>query len=202
METRKAFCSITVVLGLSGVIGISTVQADADAPAASQPATPPAAEIQTKAQADLVFMSSQWAKLACDAWNADSVLTEKLVESQWIDNDGSRGYKLLHIYRKDCGENSPRVELRISKKDGKAMCVYGGQIQTSELDSGADYLMFADTTRWQEMGRGDYGPMKAMMFGRLGFKGPKMEAMGNMGPFSNFLLLTGKVASDAANCPK
>jgi hypothetical protein len=44
--------------------------------------------------------------------------------------------------------------------------------------------------------------MKAMTFGRLGFKGPKMEAMGNMGPFSNFLLLVGKVESDASSCPK
>jgi hypothetical protein len=41
-----------------------------------------------------------------------------------------------------------------------------------------------------------------MSFGRLGFKGPKMEAMGNMGPFGNFLLLVGKVPADAKSCPK
>ena len=41
-----------------------------------------------------------------------------------------------------------------------------------------------------------------MAFGRLGFKGPKMEAMGNMGPFSNFLRLVGKVESDVSSCPK
>jgi hypothetical protein len=29
-----------------------------------------------------------------------------------------------------------------------------------------------------------------------------MEAMGNMGPFSNFLLLVGKVESDTSSCPK
>ncbi len=39
-----------------------------------------------------------------------------------------------------------------------------------------------------------------MLF-RLKFKGPKWEAMKNMGPFENFLLLTGKVPSDASSCP-
>ncbi len=39
-----------------------------------------------------------------------------------------------------------------------------------------------------------------MMLGRLGFDGPKMEAMANMDPFGNFLLLVGKVQSDAG-CP-
>ena len=51
------------------------------------------------------------------------------------------------------------------------------------------------------MGDGRDGPMKAMMFGRLHFKGPKMEAMGNMGPFAKFLTLTGKVDSDRTKCP-
>jgi putative sterol carrier protein len=61
--------------------------------------------------------------------------------------------------------------------------------------------MSAETARWQEMGRGEYGPMKAMMLGRLKFEGPKLEAMGNMGPFENFLLLFGKVPSDTSACP-
>jgi putative sterol carrier protein len=51
------------------------------------------------------------------------------------------------------------------------------------------------------MGKGEYGPMRAMMFGRLGFDGPMMEAMRNMGPFENFLLLVGKVTGDTATCP-
>jgi hypothetical protein len=40
-----------------------------------------------------------------------------------------------------------------------------------------------------------------MMFGRLGFDGPMGEAMGNMGPFANFLLLVGKVPADTSACP-
>jgi putative sterol carrier protein len=75
-------------------------------------------------------------------------------------------------------------------------------VQPEALDSGADYLMHASTKRWLEMGAGDYGPMKAMMFGRLSFSGPYGEAMGNMGPFSNFLRLVGKVPADSQTCPK
>jgi len=42
--------------------------------------------------------------------------------------------------------------------------------------------------------------MKAMMFGRLKFTGPKLEAMGVMGPFEAFLRLPGKIPHDKA-CP-
>lgn len=146
------------------------------------------------------LMSDEWAHDACAAWNADATLTNKLQESGWVANDKKRGYKVLQVYRKDCKE-SPRVELRIASKDGKAMCVAGGK-SDSTLDFGADYAMSADTSRWLEMGRGEYGPMRAMMFGRLSFDGPMGEAMGNMGPFESFLLLVGKVPSEAAACPK
>jgi len=54
--------------------------------------------------------------------------------------------------------------------------------------------------RWQEMGRGEYGPMRAMVFGRL-HEGPMLEAMGNMGPFESFLLLVGKVPGSTRACP-
>jgi putative sterol carrier protein len=150
---------------------------------------------------DPVLMSAEWGAAACAAWNADPVLTRDLVESDWIKNDKGRGFKVMQVYREDCGDQ-PSAELRVSLKDGKAECTYGGAVQTAKLDSGADYVMYAETTRWLEMGRGEYGPMKAMTFGRLGFKGPKMEAMGNMGPFSNFLLLVGKVSSSTDTCPK
>ncbi len=147
-----------------------------------------------------VLMSADWAKEACEAWNKDPVLTDKLVESGWMKNDKGRGFKVMQIYRSDCGDK-PSAELRIAQKDGKAMCVYGGTPETATLDSGADYVMKAETARWVEMGKGEYGPMKAMMLGRLGFEGPMMEAMGNMGPFENFLLLVGKVPGDAGSCP-
>jgi len=150
--------------------------------------------------APATMMSAEWAKAACDAWNDDPVLTTKLVESGWAKNDGGRGFKIMQVYRTDCGP-APTAELRVTLKDGKAMCVYGGAPQAARPDAGTDYVMTAHTGRWAEMGRGDYGPMKAMLLGRLGFEGPTMEAMGNMGPFESFLLLVGKVPADTRACP-
>jgi putative sterol carrier protein len=152
------------------------------------------------AAAQPVLMSPEWAQAACLAWNRDAVLTDKLAESGWVKNDKGRGYKVMQVFRTDCGEK-PTAEMRIALKSDKAMCVYGGKVETAQLDSGADYVMSATSARWLEMGRGEYGPMKAMMFGRLGFSGPKMEAMGNMGPFENFLLLVGKVPGSTQTCP-
>ena len=150
-------------------------------------------------QAAPVMMTPEWAQELCKAWNADPTLTGKLVESGWVKNDKGRGYKAVQIYRADC-EASPRIELRLSEKDGKTMCVYGGTAE-SRLDSNVDYLMWAETRRWIEMGKGEYGPMWAMMFNRLSFDGPMLEAMGNMGPFRSFLLLVGKVPGDVTACP-
>ena len=152
------------------------------------------------AHAQTTAMSPAWAQAMCTAWNADATLTGKLVESGWIKNDGGRGVKVMQIYRGDC-QNSARIEMRIALKDDKAMCVQGGAATTKTLDGSSDYLMWADTPRWREMGSGEYGPMRAMMFGRLNFEGPKMEAMGNMGPFESFLLLVGKVPGEWSACP-
>lgn len=147
-----------------------------------------------------VSMSAPWAEAMCAAWNADATLTGKLVESEWIKNDAGRGYKAMQIYRGDCPK-SPRIELQVALRNNKAQCTYGGAAKSAKLDGGADYLMWAESARWREMGTGDYGPMRAMMFGRLNFEGPMFEAMNNMGPFESFLLLVGKVPGDWAACP-
>jgi putative sterol carrier protein len=152
------------------------------------------------AQSSDLAMSPAWAQKMCTAWNGDAVLTGQLVESGWIKNDAGRGFKAMQIYRADCPQ-AGRVELQVALKDGKAQCVYGGGARTTPLDGGADYLMWAETARWKEMGAGEYGPMRAMMFGRLNFEGPKLEAMGNMEPFGGFLLLVGKVPGDWRSCP-
>jgi putative sterol carrier protein len=159
------------------------------------------AAFATGAAAAPQMMSEEWARAACEAWNADAVLPVKLNESGWAANNKSRGYKRLRIARTDCAA-SPAVELRIEPKDGRAQCVLGGKSQAPELDTDVEYSMTAETRRWQEMGRGEYGPMRAMMFGRLSFDGPMGEAMGNMGPFESFLLLVGKVPGETAACPK
>ena len=145
-------------------------------------------------------MSPAWAQQLCSAWNADPALTGKLVESGWIRNDGGRGYKAMRIARADCPASAP-AEMRIALKEDKAQCVLGGGAGAQALDAGADYRMWAETARWREMGAGEYGPMKAMMLGRLQFEGPKLEAMGNMGPFAGFLRLVGQVPGDWSACP-
>lgn len=159
-----------------------------------------AAASSALAQGSSVAMSAPWAEAMCSAWNADATLTDKLVDSGWIKNDGGRGFKAMQIYRADCPK-SAHIEMQIALKGNKAQCVYGGAAKTTKLDSSADYLMWADTPRWREMGAGEYGPMRAMMFGHLNFAGPKMEAMSNMGPFGGFLLLVGKVPGDWSACP-
>lgn len=146
---------------------------------------------------EMVFMSEPWAEAACEAWNESDSLTTGLLK--WIENDLDRGYKVIQIYRMDC-EDSPKIELRLENVEDAVQCTWAG-LAKSELESKADYLMFAQTERWEEMGAGKYGPMKGMMFRRLRFQGPKMEAMNNMGPFKSFLLLTGEVASDTSVCP-
>jgi putative sterol carrier protein len=153
------------------------------------------------AQGGPVMMSPEWAAEACKAWTANPILSEELVKSGWMANDGGRGFKVMHIYRTDCGEGEKikKIELKIANKDGKAACVYGGAPQ--EKVTGEDYVMHAKTEKWVEMGKGEYGPMKAMMLGRLMFDGPMWEAMKNMGPFEQFLLIPGKVPGDTSKCP-
>jgi putative sterol carrier protein len=139
------------------------------------------------------------AALAGSAAQSAEPAVMDLVDSGWIKNDKGRGYKVLQVYRSDC-DDKPTMELRVALQDGKAQCVYGGPVQTHQLDHGADYVMHATSKRWQEMGAGEYGAMKAMMLGRLSFSGPYGEAMGNMKPFGNFLLLAGKVPG-STSCP-
>lgn len=149
------------------------------------------------ASAATPLMSVEWTAQACAAWNTDATLTDGLAES-WIKNDKGRGYKIIQMYRTDCGQPT-MTEMKIVLKDNKAVCAESGPAKATP-DFGVDYRMHAETTRWREMGAGDYGPMRAMMFGRLKFEGPKLEAMSVMGPFEAFLLLPGKVAGDGA-CP-
>ena len=95
------------------------------------------------------------------------------------------------------------MELQISDKDGKALCTYGGKVKSTALKPEVDYVMNATDEDWTCMGAGSFGcgAMGAMMSGKLQFKGPKMEAMGVMGPFDTFLQLTGKVPGDKKACP-
>ncbi len=148
------------------------------------------------------FMDADWAAKMCDAWNKNSELTKGLGGDSWAANDAGRGYKTIHLYREKCGESS-KVELQISDKNGKAVCVYGGAVKHSSPNYDVDYLMYATDEDWTCMGEGSFGcgAMGAMMTGKLNFKGPKTEAMGVMGPFDSFLVATGKIGGSKSSCP-
>ncbi len=148
------------------------------------------------------YMDSEWAKGICDAWNASEPLTNELAGKSWMDNNGNRGYKMLRVYRDKCGADSA-VQLTISAKDGKAMCTYGGAPTADAMDSSMDYVMHATDDDWNCMGKASFGcgAMGAMMTGKLKFEGPKMEAMGVMGPFNAFLQLVDEVPGDQGQCP-
>lgn len=150
------------------------------------------------------FMDAAWAAQACAAWNADSTLTNGLMDSDgysWAKNDGGRGYKLVQMYRTQCGD-ATKIQLNIVVKDGKASCAYGGAPDGKAMDYDVDYLMHANDADWACMGKGEFGcgAMGAMMSGKLNFKGPKVEAMKVMSPFESFLKLTGKVAGEKNEC--
>ncbi len=152
--------------------------------------------------AQAAFMDAEWAKKACDAWNQSETLTTELAGEDWMANNGGRGYKLVQMYRTECGE-ATKVQLTIEDRDGKAMCTYGGKPDGKAFDKKKDYLMHAKDKHWTCIGAGKFGcgAMGAMTTGKLKFTGPKMEAMGVMEPFGAFLLLTGKVAGDKGACP-
>lgn len=150
------------------------------------------------------FMDAAWAKQACDAWNADNELTTGLVDTDgysWIKNDNARGYKLVQMYRTDCGE-STKIQLNIALQGDKATCNYGGVPDGKKMDTSYDYLMHATDADWICMGEGKFGcgAMGAMGTGKLKFTGPKIEAMKVMTPFEGFLQLTGKVAGTKTEC--
>lgn len=156
--------------------------------------------ITTSSYAAPILMSPDWGKSACDAWNTNLTLTNDLAGDAWITNNGGKGYKIAQIYRSDCGD-TPSTELRLANQNGKAMCIYGGTVESTHLDKEVDYILFAKTKNWERMGAGKDGPVKALTFGRLNLTGPKIEAVRNVGAFAAFLKLTGEVKGDTSACP-
>lgn len=154
-------------------------------------------------QAADVFMDATWAEEMCEQWNKTAELTDGLAGEDWVENDADRGYKVIHLYRTNCGDET-KVELELVSKDGKAMCNYGGAVKHAELNYDVDYLMHAKDEEWVCMGAGSWGcgAMGAMMTGKLKFDGPKGEAMGVIGPFDAFLVATGKMQGVMKDCPK
>ena len=150
--------------------------------------------LSTAAVAATPYMSADWATQACQGWNASPQLANEL-GVKWAKNDKGRGYKIIHMFRTDCGVDS-KVEMKIASQEGKAMCVSAGRVANAKLDYDVDYQMHATTKDWKS----GMNPATAMMFGNLKFDGPKLEAMSVMGPFQAFMTLASKVPGEAA-CP-
>lgn len=160
------------------------------------------------------FMDEAWAQKVCTKWNQTKTLTNELYQIEteegdgysWVGNDGDRGYKIVQIYRTECGE-AGKIQLNIVSENEQAICKFGGKPDGKALDSGLDYVMHAKDKDWACMGEGRFGcgAMGAMMSGKLKFKGPKFEAMKVMGPFEAFLQMTDDVDSGSKtgeeNCP-
>jgi putative sterol carrier protein len=148
------------------------------------------------------FMDASWASQLCQAWNNSSELTTKLAGDGWVGNNAGRGYKTIQMYWEGCGP-ATKVELKIEDKDGKAICARGGAVQNKTPNYKVDYLMHATDENWTCMGKGSFGcgAMGAMTTGKLKFSGPKVEAMGVMGPFDSFLQMTGRIPGDKGACP-
>lgn len=147
------------------------------------------------------FMDAEWAAKACEGWNADDNLTSGLGGETWAANNDGRGFKMIQIYRSQCGD-AAKIQLNIENQDGKAICTYGGVPDGKAFVKKFDYVMNATDEDWICMGNGKFGcgAMGAMMSGKLKFTGPKMEAMSVMGPFNAFLKLTGAVAGEKGSC--
>jgi putative sterol carrier protein len=146
------------------------------------------------------LMSAEWAKEACAYWNSDGPLTTDLFEKWNAHDKDHSGYKVIHMYRSDCGGPAKKVELTISIKDGKTMCSYGGAVQHSTLRN-VDYQMGATTKRWMEWGKGQPNDIGMFDMAKLDFdKGSMTEAMQTMQPFKDFMVIAGRVAGTTAEC--
>jgi len=112
----------------------------------------------------------------------------KLVASGWASNNGGKGYKILHIVATDTKKS---VELQI---DGTGKSIKAMDNTNPKMNYDYDYKMSSDMKGWAEMGTGENGPMYHMtpVIGALSFDGPMVEAMKNMGPFADFLVIIGK----------
>ncbi len=142
-----------------------------------------------------VFMGPEYARELCNVWNRTPKLTEELGKSEsWI----AVPERKIFLYREDCSPNK-QIQLTIKNEGNRAVCVYGGPAKDSRGKD--DFLLYAETKRWEEMGKGEYGPMRAMALGRLKFEGSRDVAMKNMGPFEAFLTALGRPSYDASKCP-
>lgn len=150
------------------------------------------------------FMDANWAKKICNQWNKSHTLSKQLAGDAWVANNAGRGYKLIYMYRSECGASS-KVQLTIQDQDGKAVCSYGGLPDGKSLNSKVDYVLHAKDKHWSCMGAGKFGcgVAGAISTGKLKLSGPKAEAKSVINPFGSFLKLAGQIPGNKGkeHCP-
>jgi len=151
------------------------------------------------------FMDTSWAQNLCSQWNKNATLSQQLGGATWVDNNAGRGYKLIQLYRTECG-SSTKIQITIKNQKGKAICTYGGKPNSKTLNSKVDYVMHAKDKHWTCIGAGKFGcgAAGALSTGKLQLKGPIGEAKRVMQPFSTFLKLVGQVPGKKGveHCPR
>jgi putative sterol carrier protein len=149
------------------------------------------------------FMDASWAKKVCNKWNGNTMLNNQLAGA-WIANNAGRGYKLIQMYRTECGASS-KIQLTIRNKGGQAICTYGGYPNNKGLNRAVDYVLHAKDKHWVCMGEGKFGcgAIGAMKTGKLQFSGPQAEMKQVIAPFSAFLSLVGQTSGSKGvdHCP-
>lgn len=153
------------------------------------------------AQNSMIFLSPEFTKLVCDAWN-QSELPQKLGTKEaggngWIFTENKytgevRNKQVLVMSRRDCA-SMPKVQLTIENKNGKAICTYGGAL--TESYEKAEWAFAPTTVQWYKFASGIWGYMQ--MPGIMkGFRGPMFVARANIDNFGTFWKIVGKVAKE------
>ncbi|WP_457622838.1 SCP2 sterol-binding domain-containing protein [Persephonella sp.] len=146
------------------------------------------------AYSEVRFMDEIYTKKFCDLWNETPELVNDLAD--WSKDTNGKDYRVIRFYRQDCGGVEKAVELHISHKDGKAVCIYGGKA----TDVKPDFLMYATDKNWNSLANGEFGVFGMGIMSKMSFEGSKWEAMQNMGAFKSFLLNLKKI-DHTMDCP-
>jgi hypothetical protein len=139
----------------------------------------------TSAQSGIKFMSPDFAKKLCNAWNQSNLPSDLGTGgSDWISQGEEEGKQTMVFWVKNC--STPRVQLTVENQGGKAVCTYGGAAQTAS----PDWKIYPPTDKWYKCATG-VNPMWQLMGN---FKGNMGTAMKNMGNFKIFFKVVGGVA--------
>jgi len=95
----------------------------------------------------------EWTAQACDYWNKEPILMDGLGD-KWIKNNSNRGYKIIHLYRTDCGE-ATQTEMKIVPRTARPCAPMAVRCRIRKWTMRPTTPWHATTERWNEMGAGE-----------------------------------------------